>query len=103
MIRVVRERSDEPPVPAPERAPRPRKERPARRGPTELERVEAAVATLERRVEELEGRLAEDWTNMDTLAAHTAAREELQRQLTRWEELFEESQVDAPDAEPAPS
>ncbi len=58
---------------------------------------------LERQVAELEARLAADWTNMDTLAAHTAAREELQRQLTRWEELFEESQVDAPDAEPAPS
>ena len=26
---------------------------------------------------------------MDVLAAHTAAREELQAQLARWEELFE--------------
>ena len=90
---LVRERRDEP-ARRRAQAPRPRKERPARRpGPTELEQVEAQVAQLERQVAELEGRLAEDWTNMDTLAAHTAAREELQSQLARWEELFEASQV----------
>jgi ATP-binding cassette subfamily F protein 3 len=100
---LVRERRDEP-VPTSAPAPKPRKERPARRpGPTELERVEAQVAKLERHVAELEGRLAEDWTNMDTLAAHTAAREELQAQLGRWEELFEASQVEAADIEPAAS
>jgi ATP-binding cassette subfamily F protein 3 len=106
---LVRERRDDP-APATPAAPRPRKERPRRAGPTELERVEAHVARLERQVEELEGRLAEDWTNMDTLAAHTAAREELQSQLARWEELFEASQTEAvasapssPTAPPSPA
>jgi ATP-binding cassette, subfamily F, member 3 len=97
---LVRERRDETPPPAPAAEPRPRKERPRRTGPTELEKVEAQVARLERQVEELEGRLAEDWTNMDTLAAHTAAREELQAQLARWEELFEASQSDATASSP---
>jgi ATP-binding cassette subfamily F protein 3 len=97
---LVRERSDDdqPAVEAPA-APRAKRERPApKRGPTELERVEARIGVLERQVEALEARLAEDWTNMDTLAAHSAAREELQTLLARWEELFEASPV-----EPAPS
>jgi ATP-binding cassette subfamily F protein 3 len=97
---LVRERRDETPPPAPAAEPRPRKERARRTGPTELEKVEAQVARLERQVEELEGRLAEDWTNMDTLAAHTAAREELQAQLARWEELFEANQSDATASSP---
>jgi ATP-binding cassette subfamily F protein 3 len=99
---LVRERRDETPAPPRTPEPRPRKERPRRAGPSELEKVEALVAKLEKQVEELEGRLAEDWTNMDTLAAHTAAREELQAQLARWEELFEASQSDAAAASPGP-
>jgi ATP-binding cassette subfamily F protein 3 len=102
---LVRERSeDPPPVAAPAAEPKPRRTRPSRKaGPTELEKVEAQVATLERQVAELEGRLADDWTNMDTLAAHTAAREELQHQLSRWERLFETSQAERENAEPATS
>ena len=71
------------------RAARPPRPRPSRRGPSELERVEGRIATLERRVSELEERLAADWTNMDVLASHKAARDELQGLLARWEELFE--------------
>ncbi|MGL6279012.1 MAG: ABC-F family ATP-binding cassette domain-containing protein, partial [Gaiella sp.] len=98
---LVQERRDEPTAPPP--APKPRREpRPRRTGPTELERVEAQVARLEQQVAELEARLAEDWTNMDTLAAHTAARDELQTQLARWEELFEASQAEAAAAVPTP-
>jgi ATP-binding cassette subfamily F protein 3 len=76
----------EPAPPRREKAPRPR---PARRRPTELERVEARIETLEQHVGELEAKLADDWTNMDVLAAHRAARDELQQLLGRWEELFE--------------
>ena len=43
----------------------------------------------------LEAQLAADWTDMDLLAAHRAARDELQAQLARWEELFEAAQADA--------
>ena len=40
----------------------------------------------------LEERLAVDWGDMDLLTAHRTARDELQRLLTRWEELFEAAQ-----------
>ena len=62
------------------------------------EQVEKQVAQLELEVAEVEARLAADWTNLDVLAAHTAAREELQTQLARWEELFEaQSAADSSD------
>jgi ATP-binding cassette, subfamily F, member 3 len=74
--------------PAKHRAPRKRSTR-----PTELDLVEAEIETKEAAVEELERKLAEDWTNIDTIAAHRRAREELQALLTRWEALFERSQA----------
>jgi hypothetical protein len=43
-------------------------------------------------VSELERKLADDWTNMDVLAAHRASRDELKSLLGRWEELFEAAQ-----------
>jgi ATP-binding cassette subfamily F protein 3 len=63
--------------------------------PSELQRVEAQIAALEARVSELEGKLADDWTNMDVLAAHRASRDELKKLLGRWEELFEGTQPPA--------
>ena len=45
----------------------------------------ARIAETEARVAELERKLADDWTNMDVLAAHRAARDELQELLARWE------------------
>jgi ATP-binding cassette subfamily F protein 3 len=63
-------------------------------GPTELERLEAEIGSVERRVTELEAKLAADWTNMDVLASHRAARDQLQKLLERWEELFEAAQAD---------
>ncbi len=63
--------------------------RPVRKAPSELELVEAQIATTEARVSELEGKLAEDWANMDVLSAHRAARDELKALLGRWELLFE--------------
>jgi len=94
---VVRARAEtpaEPPqLPGREAKPRPERSRPARRTPSELDQVEAHIGALERRVAELEAKLAEDWTNMDVLTAHRAARDELRSLLVRWEELFEAAQA----------
>ncbi len=70
-----------------------RPERPAPRRPSELEQVEAAIARQEEAVADLERRLAEDWADVDLLAAHRTARDELQSLLERWEALFEQAQA----------
>ncbi len=79
---------EEPPAREPAKAPPRAKPRAERRGPTELERVESRIGELERHIASLESDLAADWTDMDTLTSHRAARDELQIQLARWEELF---------------
>ncbi len=66
---------------------RPRPARPA--PPSELERLEVEIAAREQQVAELERQLAEDWSDVERLAAHRRAREELQALLSRWEQLFE--------------
>jgi ATP-binding cassette subfamily F protein 3 len=66
--------------------------RPQQRAPTELELLEAEIAANEERVAELEKKLADDWTNMDVLAAHKTSREELRNLLALWERLFEAAQ-----------
>jgi len=81
------------PEPPPERPPKPAKPRPARRQPTELEQVEGRIQALEQRVAELEQQLAVDWSDMEVLTSHRAARDELQQLLARWEELFEAAQA----------
>jgi ATP-binding cassette subfamily F protein 3 len=63
------------------------------RKPSELELVEARIADTEARVGELENRLSDDWSNMDLLTAHRAARDELRALLSRWEELFDSSSL----------
>jgi ATP-binding cassette subfamily F protein 3 len=84
-------------APPPPREPKqPRKEKPApaaKPRPNPLERIEVEIAAQEETVAELERRLAEDWGDVDTLAAHRRARDELQALLARWEELFERSQA----------
>ena len=82
------------PEPKPDEVPRPRERarpapRPKPRPPSELDRVEARIAETEARVGELEASLSDDWSNMDLLSAHRAARDELRTLLARWEELFE--------------
>jgi uncharacterized coiled-coil protein SlyX len=62
---------------------------PRRKGPTELERLEAEIAGREAEIADLERQLAEDWSNLDVVAAHRRARDELKSLLARWEELFE--------------
>jgi ATP-binding cassette, subfamily F, member 3 len=71
----------------------PRPETPKPKGPSPLERVEAEIAAKEEAVADLERRLAEDWGNIELLAAHRAARNDLQGLLDRWETLFDQAQA----------
>jgi ATP-binding cassette subfamily F protein 3 len=75
----------------PERKPKPAKPRPKR--PSELERLEAEIAAREADVRDLEAKLAEDWSNVETLAKHKQSRDALQALLARWEVLFEDPKV----------
>jgi ATP-binding cassette subfamily F protein 3 len=81
------------PVPEP---PKPKKEKPrpakARR-PSELDTLEADIASREAEIADLERQLADDWSNVDVVAAHRRARDELQSLIARWEQLFEGSQA----------
>ena len=75
----------------PPKAPPP--ERPGPKRPSRLEQLEAEIARREESVADLERQLAENWADVDKLAEHRRAREELQALLTRWESLFEEAQT----------
>jgi ATP-binding cassette, subfamily F, member 3 len=68
---------------------KPKPPTPKRKTPTELERIEAEIAEREKAVAELERQLAEDWNDVEMLAAHRRARDELRALLERWEQLFE--------------
>jgi ATP-binding cassette subfamily F protein 3 len=91
----LRRREPEPaptePRPKLPKAERPKPERPRARGPSPLELVEREIVRGEERVAELERRLAEDWTNVDLVAAHRAARDDLEALLARWETLFDDA------------
>ncbi|MFL5970155.1 MAG: ribosomal protection-like ABC-F family protein [Gaiellaceae bacterium] len=88
-VRAREARAEPAPPPVVEQA-KPRKRRaPQRERPTELERLEAEIAQRETAVADLERRLAEDWNDVEALAAHRRARDELQTLLQRWETLFE--------------
>ncbi|MFN2471461.1 MAG: ribosomal protection-like ABC-F family protein [Gaiellaceae bacterium] len=76
-----------PTAPLSRRRERPQPTRPP--APNELELVEAEISAREADVARLERELADDWTNVERLAAHRRAREELQALLSRWEQLFE--------------
>jgi ATP-binding cassette subfamily F protein 3 len=94
-VRRREELAAAPPAPAEkpraERKRRPERPRPAR--PSELERIEAEIAGREAEIAELERRLAEDWQDVDTIAAHRRARDELEKLLARWERLFDAAQA----------
>jgi ATP-binding cassette subfamily F protein 3 len=84
----VRAQAEEAPPPPP---PKPRKERPrrpAKQGPSALDLVEAEVERAEARLAEIEQKLAADWSDVELVAAHRRARDELERLLERWESLF---------------
>jgi ATP-binding cassette, subfamily F, member 3 len=73
-------------------APKPKREKPKRErpsGPTPLELLELEISRAEQRIAELEQQLATDWTNVDLVSSHRAAREDVAALLVRWEELFE--------------
>jgi ATP-binding cassette, subfamily F, member 3 len=86
--REERERVDAPPPP---KAKKPKQQAPKPTGPTPLEAIEAEIARQEEAVAELERQLADDWGNVELLAAHRTARDELQQLLARWETLFEKA------------
>jgi len=94
-VRARAEREAPPPAPEPppKRESKPHPERPKPPRPSELERLEAEIAGREASITELEGRLAEDWTDVDAISAHRRARDDLRALLERWEELFERSQA----------
>jgi ATP-binding cassette, subfamily F, member 3 len=85
----------EPPVehakPKPKETPAKPKQKPRRS--SELERLEAEIAACELEVAELEKKLAEDWSDVDVLAAHKRSRDALTALLERWEQLFEQAQA----------
>jgi ATP-binding cassette subfamily F protein 3 len=66
---------------------------PAKKRPSELEKLEAEIAAREAEVAELEAKLAADWTDVDVLAAHKRSRDALTSLLERWELLFEQAQA----------
>jgi ATP-binding cassette, subfamily F, member 3 len=74
-------------------APKPAAPRPRPKRASALERLEAEIATREAEVAELEAKLAEDWTDVDVLAAHKRSRDALTALLERWEQLFEQAQA----------
>jgi ATP-binding cassette subfamily F protein 3 len=75
--------------PRPKQAPAPR----APRRPRELQRLEAEIETKEQAVADLERRLADDWADVDAVAAYRRAREELEALFARWETLVESAQA----------
>jgi ATP-binding cassette subfamily F protein 3 len=78
--------------PKPERKPGPAaKPKPPR--PSELERLEKEIAAREAELAELERKLAENWADVDVLAAHKRGRDALTALLERWERLFEQAQA----------
>jgi ATP-binding cassette subfamily F protein 3 len=87
--RMTAQRDAPPREPARARKGKPKPIAPKKHAPSDLERIEAEIASREATVAELERRLSDDWTNVETLAEHRRARDELQSLLARWEELFE--------------
>jgi ATP-binding cassette subfamily F protein 3 len=75
--------------PKPKLVPTPR----APKRPRELERLEAEIEAKEQAVADLERRLADDWADVDAVAAYRRAREELEALFARWETLVESAQA----------
>jgi ATP-binding cassette subfamily F protein 3 len=85
------ERAQPEPEPAAKPEPKPRAAKPkADPRPRELEDLEARIEAQENLIRTLESRLADDWGDVDAIAAHRRARDELQALLGRWETLVDE-------------
>jgi ATP-binding cassette, subfamily F, member 3 len=94
-VREEREARAKPKPPA-ERAKPARKQeapKPKKRRSSALELIESEIAAREAEVAELEQKLAEDWTDVDVLAAHKRSRDALAALLERWEQLFDQAQA----------
>jgi ATP-binding cassette, subfamily F, member 3 len=91
----ARRREEPVEAPAPKKPEKPRvaAPKPSRQRPSALESLESEITAQEEAVAELERKLSEDWSDVETLAAHRRARDELQELLSRWEQLFEEAQA----------
>jgi ATP-binding cassette, subfamily F, member 3 len=75
---------EEAPEPKPQKAP---PEKAVKRGRDPVAEIEGRIEAGERRLAELEAKLAADWSDADAIAAHRQARDELDRLLARWEKL----------------
>jgi uncharacterized coiled-coil protein SlyX len=64
--------------------------KPTKREPAPLQELEGRIEAQERLIEQLEGELAEDWGDVDRIAAHRKARADLHALLERWEALVGE-------------
>ncbi len=76
-------------------APAPKAEKPAKpakpaRTPQKLTQLETDIEKQQRLVEKLEAKLAEDWTDVDTIAAHKRARDDLSAMFAQWEAMVDE-------------
>jgi ATP-binding cassette subfamily F protein 3 len=91
--REARANSAPPPAERAKPAPKPQAAKAKQRRPSALALIEAEIATREAEVAELEKKLAEDWTDVDVLAAHKRSRDALTALLERWEQLFEQAQA----------
>jgi ATP-binding cassette subfamily F protein 3 len=91
--REARAAKPEPTVERAKPAPKPVTPKPKARRSSALERLEVEIAAREAEVAELEKKLADDWTDVDVLAAHKRSREALTALLERWEQLFEQAQA----------
>ena len=92
LVRARTERREEAAAERPAKISKAGKPRPAaqaKREPDPLAAIEREIEGKERRVAELEERLAADWSDVDTIAAHRAARDELQALLGRWEAMLD--------------
>jgi ATP-binding cassette subfamily F protein 3 len=78
-------------APAPKAARPERATRPAKPKPSALDVVEAEVEKAEARLADVEQKLAADWSDVELVAAHKRARDELDTLLRRWESLFQGS------------
>jgi ATP-binding cassette, subfamily F, member 3 len=91
--REARAKLEPAPVQRTKPAPKPAATKPKPRRSSALERLEVEIAAREAEVAELEKKLAEDWTDVDVLAAHKRSRDALAALLERWEQLFEQAQA----------
>ena len=90
LVRAREEREAQPAEPPPKEVRARPAEKPRRSGPDPLGVLEAEIEEKEREVAELEQKLADDWSDAETIAAHGRARAELTSLFDRWERMLEE-------------